>query len=262
VKGPVLCAIVAATTSHLAIADAPDKDAGKRAFAEGQALYARGDYGAAGARFEAAYAADPDPAYIFNAGQAYRLRAAERAATQRSDCAAAMKAYREFLRAMPSSFDRAEVDRYVADMKACAGELVVASTDKPVDTPIDRPIDRAVEPPPSEPHPSDIRYGTSPLRIGSYLVGGIGLVGIGLGTHYALEGRRLADERDRSTSGSERARLDDEGHAANVKMAVAMSIGGAAVITGVVMWIKGGRPRESRISVAPARRGASVIVRF
>src|SRR5207248_8579217 len=82
----------------------PKADA-DRAYAEGQTLYASGDYLAAAAKFERAYQLDPDPAVLFNIAQAYRLG---------KDCAHAGSRYRDYLSAAGvSAANRDRVAKYI-----------------------------------------------------------------------------------------------------------------------------------------------------
>src|SRR5437868_2731123 len=64
------------------------------AYREGQRHYTAGDYPGAAASFLAAYDADPDPVYLFNAAQAFRFA---------GDCAQAATHYRRFLAAVASA---------------------------------------------------------------------------------------------------------------------------------------------------------------
>ena len=81
-----LAALILAASSQLAVAQAVDKNLGKQEFADGKAAYASGDYLKAALHFSNAYKADPDPAYIFNAGQAYRRRAEAKSGDVPHDC--------------------------------------------------------------------------------------------------------------------------------------------------------------------------------
>jgi len=249
------CAIVG--TTGIAVADKP---AGQRAFSEGQNLYASGDYAGAAEHFEAAFASDPDPAYVYNAGQAHRLRAEQKADNFARDCASAAKAYKRFLQLMPEPPNRDEVNAYVTQMERCAGALLQPDEpiEKPVDSPIEPPVDRPID------HPSDPidRGGSgSGLRTGMYISGGIAAVGIGIGTYYGIVGYQLRNEHP--VDGGTARRNEDRGHAANKYMAVSMAVGGAALATGVVLYVLGRRShRESRVTVAPGRGGATVMLHF
>src|SRR6476646_6636314 len=68
---------------------------------EGTKLYDLGRYKEAAHEYEEAFRLKPDPAFLFNIGQAYR---------QAGDDEAALRAYRGFLRRFPDYEKRSEVE--------------------------------------------------------------------------------------------------------------------------------------------------------
>lgn len=98
-----LCAMVIAPTS--AIAD--NLSAAKQHYDRGTTLYDLGKYLDAAHEYEAAFDAHSDPALLFNIGQAYRLG---------GDNASAIRAYRSYLRRVPSAENRGEVERLLSTL--------------------------------------------------------------------------------------------------------------------------------------------------
>jgi tetratricopeptide (TPR) repeat protein len=74
-------------------------------FRQGTKLYDLGQYLGAAKEYEAAFRAVDDPSLLFNIGQAYRLG---------GDAASAVRAYRAFLRRLPDSLERPEVEARIA----------------------------------------------------------------------------------------------------------------------------------------------------
>ena len=256
-------ALALAIVGTARLADAgPDKGAGQTSFAAGKELYAKGDYLGAAKKFEDAYSKDPDPAYIFNAGQAFRRSAQQKAGSVQLDCARSAKAYKEFLRLVPKSPNRTEVEAYATEMARCAGSTKVPDDKPPVDKPpIDKPpIDKPpIDKPPIDKPPN----ANSPLEIVGLVVGGVGLVGLGAGGYFALHALDLARQHDSTSDAAEATRLDKEGHTANVREVTSFVIGGAVLATGVVLYVVGRRSsREQRLTIAPTRGGATLLVRF
>ncbi len=83
--------------------------AAKSHFERGSVLFDLQRYDEAAAEYEAAYEAKPDPALLYNLGQSYRLAGKyERA----------LRAYQNFLRHMPQSPQRADVEKRIEELRA------------------------------------------------------------------------------------------------------------------------------------------------
>lgn len=271
---PTLIAIALAASTQVAVAQSPDKPLGKQKFADGKLKFAAGDYGGAAALFEAAYKADPDPAYIFNVGQAYRRSAEAKSGVVEKNCQKAMHAYKKFLDQMPAAPNKDEVDGYIKDMRACAGKLA----DEPVEKPIEPPVEKPIEPPIEKPLPpveKPIERPTSSKRVVGIGVAAAGAVVVGVGALFLRKASATADDFDALVKQintdnlpddprREQAKdLDDKGHGYDTKGIVSLSIGGAMVIGGVVLYMMGGSSTtEQKITVAPSRDGAMVLGAF
>ncbi len=232
---------------------APDKAAAQAAYAEGQQRYAAGDYLPAAVKFEAAYALDPDPVYLFNVAQAYRLGNA---------CPKAVGYYKRFLDEVPNPPNLVNVKQYLDQAEACARTTATmdpATATSPVVT----------DPPVTErPDTDDPGRTKRWLGIGAMFVGGATL---GIGVYYTTEVGRLNDARANRTSmcttrsvcepgyGDE---LDDQGRSAQARQAIAYAVGGAVVIGGVVLYVLGRSSERSSIAVVPTSGGAYAVGAF
>ncbi|MBA3454415.1 MAG: hypothetical protein H0T42_15090 [Deltaproteobacteria bacterium] len=227
-----------------------DKAAAQAAFAEGQQSYAAGEYLAAAVRFESAYASEPDPVYLFNIAQAYRLGNA---------CAKAVSYYKRFLADVPNPPNLAKVEQYLQQAEACAG----TSTLLPAQTPLAEPP--VLEPPVNERPPADDPGRTKRwLGIGGMVLGGAAL---GVAVYYSAEGSRLTEEhnRRRAMCPCDAGYADDlraDGRRADLLAYVGYPVGGVLVIGGVVLYLLGRSSESSSIAVVPTSDGAYAVGAF
>src|SRR5262245_2107850 len=96
-----------------AYAQAPDADPGLAAYEDGRKLYDQKKWAAAIAKFQESYRLRHDAASLFNIAQSYRLT---------GDCVLAVKFYREYKQEFPEATNLAKVDKFVAELDACAKE--------------------------------------------------------------------------------------------------------------------------------------------
>lgn len=231
----------------------PDKAAAQAAFAEGQQRYAAGEYLPAAMKFETAFAFDPDPVYLFNVAQAYRLGNA---------CTQAVSFYRRFLEAVPNPPNLAKVNQYLEQSEACAK----SSTTLDPGTAINQPVDPVVVTPPIAERPVADDPGRSKrwLGLGAIFVGG---AGIGVGVYYTTEASRLTqkriDARDQCPCDPGYADgIDRAGNRAVLRARISYAAGGALVIGGVVLYLLGRTSERSAIAVVPTSDGAYALGSF
>lgn len=250
----VLCA------SAVAAADpavrGSDTAAASAAYARGSRQYAEGDYRAAAASFLEAYAADPDPAYLFNVGQAFRFA---------HECTQAARYYREFLGAVTRAPNLDKVRGYLAEMDACA------RTERPTPT-LMPPV--ASAPPPPAPPPAVVATpaaaddpGARRRLIGLGLGGaGLAAVGVGIWFHHDVgyfEDRSHRCTREAPCTAAQVAHWDDRGHLASVVAITAYAAGGAALVGGTALYVLGRRRgAESPVAIAPTPGGALISTGF
>jgi tetratricopeptide (TPR) repeat protein len=127
---PVLVAALLLLVSTVARAE-DDREAARRHFDAGSKLYDLGKFREAAGEYEEAYKAKSDPALLFNIGQAYRGA---------GEAQPAITAYRSFLRKLPDTPNRAEVEGHItrlqkqlddaaAQKRATLAPPIVAPTD-------------------------------------------------------------------------------------------------------------------------------------
>jgi hypothetical protein len=240
-----------------------DKQAATVQYDEGQRKFAAGDdYLGAAADFEAAYALDPDPAYLYNIAQAYRLGSA---------CAKAADYYRRFLAVVPNPPNLDKVNHYLDELDACAKaessavDTPVVVTPPPVIVPVAKPI------PPRDPAiDSGLRF---KRRLGiSIGVAGVAALAVGAWfTHdvHTLEGYSsaiCASGTACTWDSSKQSRaedLDRRGDRAT-HLSIGLYAGGAAAILGgAVLYVLGDRePHEQAVSIVPLQGGAAALARF
>jgi hypothetical protein len=238
-----LCACSVAAAAPTDPAPAPDKAKASAAFARGRAQYAAADYRAAAASFLEAYAADADPGYLFNAGQAFRFT---------GDCVQAARYYRQFLGAVSSAPNLDKVRGYLDEMDDCARRQLPPPLPPP-------------GPPPPMPPADD--PGATRRHVGLAL-GGAGLAAIGAGVWFHHD---VLDFESQShgciptapCSAAHVARWDDRGRTASTRAVVAYTAGGAALVGGTALYLLGRwRDAEPPIAIAPAPGGALVTAGF
>ncbi|MDX2092888.1 MAG: hypothetical protein SFX73_33875 [Kofleriaceae bacterium] len=227
-------------------------EAATRAYTEGKQKYAAGNYAGAAVDFRIAYAADRDPAYLFNLAQALRLAKA---------CDEAAQSYRTFLAEVPDVGNRAEIEGYLRDLDRCVAEQKAAP---PTTVPAPTPAPRE-EAPPTIDAPPRPRSKTLPLMLGV-----AGIVALGAGAYFAHDASVAEDDYGRVCTepgcvwgpehDAQLADLDERGKRSETLGISMLAVGGAAVIAGVVLWLRPTRTtRSSAVTVVPTREGALAV---
>ena len=115
-RSTLLIALLTLATPALAD-EASDARKAKDLFAAGQKLYKADKYAEAIVKFEAAYTVTPHPVIYFNIARCYE---------QLGDAPKAIKAYKDYLRLMPSAKDREAVNESVAALERKVREKTLA----------------------------------------------------------------------------------------------------------------------------------------
>lgn len=232
----------------------PDKTAGAAEAQAGQKLYEDNQFKDAAAHFAHAYELDPQPAYLFDAAQAYRFA---------KDCTNAAKLYRQFVDVAKQAQNLDKVKRYITEMDEC-------STVQPS---APQPVQPRVEPtPPQEPLPPrdvpDGDPGAGKRHLGIAL-GVLGVVGIAAGVHYTIEVGKDNDNADscRSTSSCSMMRINQvnsDGDKHHWLAVGGYSLGGAAIVGGIVLYVlgKSSATSEHGVTLVPTRNGAALGFTF
>ncbi len=205
----------------------PAKVSASVAFAAGQKAFVAKDYRTAAAQFEIAYNADPNPLYLFNAAQAYRLA---------GDCAKALAAYLQFQKVVQdqklnvSGMD--EVQGYISGLKLC---------NNPAPAPA----------PPPAPH--------RPLYVPAYALMGVGAATLLFAAAAEVNDLVVHGNADTAPSGLTRVRLNADGHWWATAGDLTGYIGGGLVVAGAALWYFHNRgDHEQMISATPLPGGAAV----
>jgi tetratricopeptide (TPR) repeat protein len=238
-----------------------DKEIAADDFAEGQKEFLARDYLPAAAKFDDAYARDPDPVYLYNAAQAYRHGSA---------CARAAENYRKFLALVPNPPNLDKVTKYIDELDACA------KADSAPEPPTLPPAPVVPPPPtpttPARPPPTLVVHERPNAGLERHLgiglgAGGVVLIAIGaLFTHdvHTIEGYSAAICAANCTwTTAKQQRADDlkrRGDRDSHLGVASYAVGGTALISGVLLYVIGSRGPET--SFEPARGGGSVAVRF
>lgn len=253
---------LASTRTAVAQPTPQKKAAADAVYAEGQQSYRAGQYLDAASRFESAYALDPDPAYLFNVAQAYRLGNA---------CAKALAAYRKFLAIVPNPPNLATVQTYVGQAEACANQQAAPAPPAPPVTPApEGPVDAPSPPPPAPDSGRTQRW----LGLGTIVVVGVavaaGVYFTGRVGHYktlregVCEGATINNPCDWSSVAGEAAGYESDGKAASRNAVLSYAVGGAAIIGGVALYMLGrsSGERAAAVTVIPTADGAVAVGAF
>jgi tetratricopeptide (TPR) repeat protein len=223
----------------------------------GLAAQKNGDYTAAVDFYEKAYAVVAHPVLLFNIAQAYRLGGA---------APEALAHYRRYLETEPNGphakasrgFIR-ELEPIVASLEAAkrkaAQDAAAAERERIERETKAEPKER--EQPETEPPADDTEDkrvmvsgpGFGGRRIAGLVIGGLGLGGVGAGIAFGLKAQRLSDELSKPGAGFDADKVAD-GEAADRNMKIAYAVGGALVITGVVLFVTG-KPSAQSVAIAP-----------
>jgi tetratricopeptide (TPR) repeat protein len=240
---------------------------------KGIARYNLGEFEPAIAEFKEAYELTKAPRLLFNIAQAHRLK---------KDWEQAFYFYSTYLRLQPDAPNRSDVENRIAEMSRLMKE---PPPPKPVEPPKPPgPIEPArppvtappiapgpVAPPPvaapplSTPPPTGThtRAPTRGLRIAGYTAGAAGLALVGTAIYFSVAARDASDQLNAlaRTGGVWDARnqsLFSDGERAGAAAIALYTVGGAAVVTGVVLTALGHRRVPATLSLAPTPGGAFV----
>jgi tetratricopeptide (TPR) repeat protein len=216
--------------------------------AAGEKAWSEGRWDDASEAFARAYERTKDPTYLYARAQAER---------EAGRCERAIELYEEFLAHSESAEAKAAASEYI---EACRAELAEAAPVEP--PPPVAPPPPTVEPPPAV-EPSPETDPEAPRRWYRDPWGGA-LVGVGLAasiTGAALVGVAYRDASAAADAGDDRAFGEALDRAQRLERggAIALSIGGALIVAGVVRWaIVGSAARRGRV----AARGTALTFSF
>ncbi len=237
----------------------PAPDPAEAAYQEGRRLYDLQEWDNAIAKFKEAYAARSDAASLFNIAQSYRLK---------GDCAHASSFYKTYKRNFPAAPNMEKVDKFIADLEKCAATApAVTEPVKPVEPVVTEPVKppEPVKPVVSEPvkpvvvtqppaRDDDPGHGKRLAGIG---VGIGGVVLLGVGTAFGILASHKSSTVANATKGTVwDPSLESSGNSDNTREAIFDIIGGAAIVTGGVLYFLGRHHSPEGLALVPRREGA------
>jgi tetratricopeptide (TPR) repeat protein len=218
----------------------------KKHFTAAETAKARGDFKTAAVEYLAAYEQFQDPEFFFNVAEVYRLG---------NDEENALAYYQKYLQLDPNgrgaAAARTAVDALTLSIAAKqdaakheAEAAAAAEAKRKADEEAKRKADEQAkleqaqqqQPPPEEPAPQ--RPGGT-LRIAGLATAGAGVVAIGVGVVFGLRAKSISNEAAQWDT-FDQARFD-QGEAAERNMFIFTGVGGAALITGGVLYYLGHR---------------------
>jgi tetratricopeptide (TPR) repeat protein len=177
IRRPALAVVVATVVLAFATAHA-DPGAEQRArtlYEAGTQHFNLGEYDQAIAAYKDAYRAYPNPAFLYNIAQAYRLDDQPRQA---------LAFYKSFLNARPEASNAAEVEGFISELTAAVAKLDAAQRTPPTAVKIPTPAETAAKhpPPPSVLRDPEIDETPDPIYRKWWFWAGVSVVAVGAST--------------------------------------------------------------------------------
>ncbi len=235
------------------------------AFAAGQRALDAGKPDEAIASWKRGYETKDDPLFLLKIAQAYE---------QKGDQAKALFYYKGYLHDAPHNAQRANIEKYVADLEAHprAAQPKPKPAPEPTPEPTDdepvkpkppvkrHPVQPKVEPTEDEdPHPG---FG---YKIGGIGLGAGGLVLTGIGVIFAVSASSIQSDLEASTKAgmpwsAEMSNKESSGRRDALVSKLCIGFGLAAMVGGVALYVVGGQKddhaaaeaRDARIELLPA----------
>jgi tetratricopeptide (TPR) repeat protein len=253
----VRVAIVVMLVARLASADS--RSAADE-FAEGQRHYQAGNYAAAAGAFVRAYSIQADPAYLFNAAQAFR---------NANQCAKAYEYYSKFIAAVPAAPNAADIHEHLANLEPCAKEGLVE--------PVPPKPEVVTQPPPPPPPRRDVVAPGRGKRIAGIASIGVGALALAGGVVFTAKvGRHESDANGlcvRGTDGkcpwsaaltAELARIDAAAARDRTRAIASFAVGGVAIAGGIALYMFGRSAHtagdEHGIAIVPTTDGVMATI--
>ncbi|HEX4454798.1 MAG TPA: hypothetical protein VH143_28255 [Kofleriaceae bacterium] len=242
-------AVVMVVAIGVAPAFADDAARARAADRSARAHYDAHEYDAAIADYQAAYRAMPDPLFLFDIAQSYRML---------DDCDHALQFYREYLQERPSADNRDQVERFIDKLASCAMPEPEWGTAAPTAPSPSRQVS-------ARPQPSPLSNHT--LRLAGISSVALGAVLLGTAVYFSNQAAALAQQLEtacvRGCSGASVSGIDHAGRTDDHDAIALYAIGGTALAAGaaVIVWTWLRAPGEAPV-IAPTLGGATVSARL
>jgi tetratricopeptide (TPR) repeat protein len=213
----------------------PDRELARRYSEAGAAKFAAGEFQEAVAEFEKARLVKPSPGLDLNIARCYdKLGRLEEA----------LASYRLYVEAKPDAPDSAEIRNRITTLD----ERLTAS----------RPPTPAAEPqPPPQPQPQqpkpDVHAGRT-LTAAGIAIAVVGVAALAGGIASGVLAKQNGDDLTQADQnmGTFSAAKESAGKSEQIAEGVLLGVGGAAVVTGVVLVIVGQRARHHAVALVPS----------
>jgi tetratricopeptide (TPR) repeat protein len=242
----VLAAV--ATASAQPVPDDQAKEVARAHFEKAKALHDKKQYLEAAVEYLEAYRHLPVPAFLYNAGQVYRLAGEKKKALHH---------YERYLELEPKGEGSDDARQFVSELRAA-----LAAEEAAVPAPEVTP-----EPVPQPPQPRDRteRPGRT-LKVAGLVSGGIGLAAIGAAVVFAARASSAQGDLDGFRGEWTPAQQEryDSGAAADRNMTISLAVGAAAIAAGGALYFFGHRQAgrvETTVAAVADGSGGMVLLR-
>jgi tetratricopeptide (TPR) repeat protein len=239
----LISSLLLVSSATTALADRKISESAKVELERGEARFRDKDYAGAIAAFDAGYALDPQPIFLYDKAQAQRLS---------GDCASAIESYKAFLATNPPPNEATRAKKNIASCEAS----LPPSVPEPVAPVEDR------EPAPFE----DAPRASAPIAIereqrawwsdtlGVVLVTS-GVVGLGVGVGFAVNARSAAYDTSQAANTDDWSEARDRWQRDRIIAGVALGAGTTLVVSGVLRLSL----RDRDVAITPAQSGGALV---
>ena len=215
------------------------EDQAREHYKQGATHFDLGEYDAAIVEFKKAYELSNAPGLLFNIAQAQRLK---------KDYEQALQSYKRFVRLSPDAPNRPDAEQWIADL-----EKKISEAKQQTQTQTETQTRTGTQTPTEPPKPSG--DGGKTERMAGLIVGGTGGALLIAGIAYGLAARSASNDiTTLAQMGGvfNPAAKDtyDSGSSDSTKAILFLSLGGAAVVTGGILYYMGWN--DGRVAFAPA----------
>jgi tetratricopeptide (TPR) repeat protein len=258
VEEKVMGRIIVLTALLSLTAQADDRAAAREHYRQGMKAYDLGHYADAAKEFEAAYQALEDPTLLFNLAQAYRFA---------GDYAAAIRSYKSYLRHVPNSPQRGEVEARITELQKLFDDQTRMNQKPPSGALAPPGEPHPIAPPPSTPAPQVTHRPwppARPLKIAGLSIAGVGVASLVLGGVFAGLASSAHSDANRGSNGVFDPAAEDRMNLYQSLDASFFAVGGVLVAGGLAAFLVGQlhSPVEVSASAAPGGARAQLEVHF